>query len=632
MNKYPLWKNVILVLATVIGLLYASPNFFPQVPALQIGSNKSAAKIDEGILRRVDNALKAANMPIASSEITEKGISMKFDKNFEKLAEAQKLAQAQVGDSFTVALNSLSTAPKWMTSINALPMYLGLDLRGGVHFLMQVDMKGAIEKNFDRYGSEVRTLLRDKKVPYAGASREGASTVIRFRSDADRDAGKKEMNEANADIAIANGADQGDLRTLVVTLKPEAVKTIQDKAVEQNMLVLRNRVNALGVAEPIIQRQGADRIVVQLPGVQDPAEAKRVLGRTATLELRPVNEDAGALEAAKAGNVPFGSELFDERTGEQVLVRKQVILTGDRITGADPAFESQSNQPIIRVQTDSAGGRILRDYTRENIKKRMAILLSEGKRSEVLLAPVIQDELSSNFQISGRMTTRETNELSLLIRAGSLAAPMEIAEERTVGPSLGKENIEAGFKSVTFGLAALAAFICLYYLVMGMISTLALVVNLALLVAVLSMMQLTLTLPGIAAIALTLGMAIDANVLINERIREELRGGARPQEAINVGFEKAWGTILDSNVTTLIAGVALLLFGSGPVRGFAVVHCLGILTSMFSAVFFARGIVNWVYGARKKLDKISIGQIWKPGTALMTHDDSAEADVAQKGA
>jgi preprotein translocase subunit SecD len=478
----------------------------------------------------------------------------------------------------------------------------------------------------------VRTLLRDKKVPYAGASREGASTVIRFRSDADRDAGKKEMNEANADIAIANGADQGDLRTLVVTLKPEAVKTIQDKAVEQNMLVLRNRVNALGVAEPIIQRQGADRIVVQLPGVQDPAEAKRVLGRTATLELRPVNEDAGALEAAKAGNVPFGSELFDERTGEQVLVRKQVILTGDRITGADPAFESQSNQPIIRVQTDSAGGRILRDYTRENIKKRMAILLSEGKKSEVLLAPVIQDELSSNFQISGRMTTRETNELSLLIRAGSLAAPMEIAEERTVGPSLGKENIEAGFKSVTYGLLALSAFICVYYMVVGMISTLALLVNLALLVAVLSMMQLTLTLPGIAAIALTLGMAIDSNVLINERIREELRAGARPQEAINIGFEKAWGTILDSNVTTLIAGIALLLFGSGPVRGFAVVHCLGILTSMFSAVFFARGIVNWVYGARKKLDKISIGQIWKPGTVLEAGDRSTAADTANKGA
>jgi preprotein translocase subunit SecD len=633
MNKYPLWKNLILVIATVLGLLYASPNFFPQVPALQIGSNKSTAKIDDSVLKRVENAVKAANLPDASAEITEKGISMKFDKNFEKLAEAQKIAQAQVGDSYTVALNSLSTAPKWMSSINALPMYLGLDLRGGVHFLMQVDMKGAIEKNFDRYGSEVRTLLRDKKVSYAGAGREGASVVVRFRTDADREAGKKEMTSGNADVAIANGPDQGDLRTLVVTLKPEAVKSIQDKAVEQNMLVLRNRVNALGVAEPIIQRQGTDRIVVQLPGVQDPAEAKRVLGRTATLELRPVNSDPGAQEAAVAGNVPFGSELFEERDGRQVLVRKQVILTGDRITGADPAFDSRNNEPIIRVQTDSAGGRILRDYTRENIKQRMAIMLTEGKKSEVLIAPTIQDELSSNFQISGRMTTRETNELSLLIRAGSLAAPMEIVEERTVGPSLGKENIEAGFKSVTFGLLALAAFICVYYAVMGMISTLALVVNLALLVAVLSMMQLTLTLPGIAAIALTLGMAIDANVLINERIREELRAGAKPQEAINTGFEKAWGTILDSNVTTLIAGIALLLFGSGPVRGFAVVHCLGILTSMFSAVFFARGIVNWVYGAKKKLDKISIGQIWKPSTALATgfDTDALDSDDEKKG-
>jgi preprotein translocase subunit SecD len=626
MNKYPLWKNLILVIATVIGLLYASPNFFPQVPALQIGSNKSTAKIDDGVLKRVENALKAANMPDASSEITEKGISMKFDKNFEKLAEAQKIAQAQVGDSYTVALNSLSTAPKWMSSINALPMYLGLDLRGGVHFLMQVDMKGAIEKNFDRYGSEVRTLLRDKKVSYAGVTREGASAVVRFRNDADRDAGKKEMTEANADMAIANGPDQGDLRTLVVTLKQEAVKKIQDTAVDQNMLVLRNRVNALGVAEPIIQRQGSDRIVIQLPGVADPAEAVIVIGGTATLELRPVNDDPGALEAAVAGNVPFGSELYEERDGRQVLVRKQVILTGDKITGADPAFDNRNNEPIIRVQTDSAGGRILRDYTRENIKKRMAIMLSDKKKTEVLIAPVIQDELSSNFQISGKMTTKETNQLSLLIRAGSLAAPMEIAEQRTVGPSLGKDNIEAGFKSVTFGLLALAAFICLYYALMGMISTLALVVNLALLVAVLSMMQLTLTLPGIAAIALTLGMAIDANVLINERIREELRAGAKPQEAINTGFEKAWGTILDSNVTTLIAGVALLLFGSGPVRGFAVVHCLGILTSMFSAVFFARGIVNWVYGAKKKLDKISIGQIWKPGTALASGTDTEASD------
>ncbi len=635
MNRYPLWKNILLLLVVAIAFFYSLPNFFPQVPALQIGATKNAA-IDAALLARVENALTDAKLPTLGSQLDEKGIAIKFNRDFEKLNDTQAMLQKKLGDQYTVALNSLSTSPAWLNSIHALPMYLGLDLRGGVHFLMQVDMKGALEKNAERYAADTRSLLRDKKIQYAGASREGQNVLVRFREAADRDAAKKELESANQDVIVSNGPDQGDLRTLNIALKEEAKKKIQDGAVQQNMLVLRNRVNASGVAEPIIQQQGADRIVVQLPGVDDPATIKDRLAATATLDLRPVNDDPGALEAAIAGNVPFGSELFEERDGRPVLVRKSVILTGERITDAQPAFENQSNQPIIRVQTDSAGGRILRDYTRENIKKRMAIMLTDNKKTECLLAPVIQDELSTNFQISGRMTTKETNQLSLLIRAGSLAAPMEIIEERTVGPSLGKENIDAGFKSVTYGLIALAAFICVYYLLMGVISTVALVVNLMLLVAVLSMIQATLTLPGMAAIALTLGMAIDANVLINERIREELRGGAKPQEAINTGFERAWGTILDSNVTTLIAGVALLVFGSGPVRGFAVVHCLGILTSMFSAVFVARGIVNFVYGRSKKLDKISIGQIWKPalaaGNAGTEIETTTETTTNAKGA
>ncbi len=400
---------------------------------------------------------------------------------------------------------------------------------------------------------------------------------------------------------------------LVASLKPEAQKRIQDGAVQQNITILRNRVNELGVSEPIVQQQGAERIVVQLPGVQDTARAKDILGRTATLEIRMVNEDPGALEAALAGQVPFGSDLFTERGGQPVLVRRQVVLTGDRINDAQPGFDQRTNEPAVHVNLDGSGGRIFKEVTRENVGKRMAIVLVERGKAEVITAPVIREEIGGGrVQISGRMSTREANDVALLMRAGALAAPMDIVEERTVGPSLGKENIDRGFRSVVYGLVALAVFMCAYYLLMGLVSTIALGVNLLLLISLLSMLQATLTLPGIAAIALTLGMAIDANVLINERIREELRWGATPHAAIQAGYDRAWNTILDSNITTLIAGVALLIFGSGPVRGFAVVHCLGILTSMFSAVFVSRGIVNLIYGNRRKLDKISIGQVWKP--------------------
>jgi preprotein translocase subunit SecD len=492
-------------------------------------------------------------------------------------------------------------------------MYLGLDLRGGVHFLLQIDMKGAIDKAADRYTTDIRSLMREKRVQYGGVAREGQNVVLRFREEAERAKARVEIEKSFPDLAVREQEATGGELRLVASLKPEAQKRIQDGAVQQNITILRNRVNELGVSEPIVQQQGAERIVVQLPGVQDTARAKDILGRTATLEIRMVNEDPGALEAAIAGQVPFGSDLFTERGGQPVLVKRQVVLTGDRINDAQPGFDQRTNEPAVHVNLDGSGGRIFKEVTRENVGKRMAIVLVERGKAEVITAPVIREEIGGGrVQISGRMSTREANDVALLMRAGALAAPMDIVEERTVGPSLGKENIEKGFNSVVYGFAALAVFMCAYYMLMGLVSTIALGINVLLLIALLSMLQATLTLPGIAAIALTLGMAIDANVLINERIREELRWGATPHAAIQAGYERAWGTILDSNVTTLIAGIALLIFGSGPVRGFAVVHCLGILTSMFSAVLVSRGIVNLIYGGRRKLDKISIGQIWKP--------------------
>ena len=399
------------------------------------------------------------------------------------------------------------------------------------------------------------------------------------------------------------------------TFKPEAIKRIQEFAVKQNITTLHNRINELGVAEPIIQQSGPDRIVVQLPGVQDTAKAKDILGRTATLEIRMVDDTPGALESALNGNVPVTAELYTERGGSPILVKKIVVLTGERLNDAQPGFDSQTQEPAVHLTLDSAGARIFRDVTRESVGKRMAILLIEKGKGEVITAPVIRSEIGGGkVQISGRMTTMEANETSLLLRAGSLAAPMDIIEERTVGPSLGAENIARGFHATLWGFAAIAVFMIIYYGMFGVISVLALSANLLFLVAILSLLQATLTLPGIAAIALALGMAIDANVLINERIREELRNGSTPQAAISAGYERAFDTILDSNITTLIAGLALLIFGSGPVRGFAVVHCLGILTSIFSAVVVSRALVNIIYGRQKRLSKISIGQVWKPET------------------
>ncbi len=611
MNRYPLWKFVIIAVALFVGFFYTLPNFFPEVPAVQVSSAR--VKIDTSVLASVESALTEASIPFRGASLDATGIKVRFADPDTQL-KAKDALQSRLGENYIVALNLLSSSPQWLTAIGALPMYLGLDLRGGVHFLLQVDMKAALDKAADRYATDLRSLLRGEKLQYSGITREGPNVAMRFKDGAERTRARLVIEKNYPDLLLRETEPaSGDLR-LIAGLKPEAQKRIQDGAVAQNIQILRNRVNELGVAEPIIQQQGAERVVVQLPGVQDTARAKDILGRTASLEIRMVNDEPGALEAAQGGSVPVGSDLFTERGGTPLVVRRQVVLTGDRISDAQPGFDQRTNEPAVHVNLDGTGARIFKEITRENVGKRMAIVLVEKGKAEVITAPVIREEIGGGrVQISGRMTTREANDVALLMRAGALAAPMEIVEERTVGPSLGRENIDKGFDSVTYGFIVLAIFMCVYYMLMGIISTIALIVNLLLLVSLLSMLQATLTLPGIAAIALTLGMAIDANVLINERIREELRWGATPHAALQMGYERAWGTIFDSNITTLIAGVALFLFGSGPVRGFAVVHCLGILTSMFSAVFVSRGIVALIYGNRKKLDGISIGQVWRPG-------------------
>jgi preprotein translocase subunit SecD len=618
MNRYPVWKYVVIGIALVVGFLYTLPNFFPEVPAVQVSSSKSAVKIDTALLDTVEQTLKGAGIAYNGVVLDASGIKARFADPDTQL-KAKDLLQGKLGENYIVALNEMRTSPQWLASIGALPMYLGLDLRGGVYFLEQVDMNGALNKAADRYLTDIRSLMREKKVIYSGVAREGTSVALRFKDEAERNKARAAIESSFPDLAVREQDVSGGEVRLVAGLKPEAQKRIQDGAVQQNITILRNRVNELGVAEPIIQQQGPDRVVVQLPGVQDTARAKDIIGRQATLEIRMVNDDPGAQASAMQGQSVIGSDLLQDRDGTPILVRRQVVLTGDRINDAQSGFDSRTNEPAVHVNLDGSGARIFKEVTRDNVGKRMAIVLIEKGKAEVITAPVIREEIGGGrVQISGRMSTREANDIALLMRAGALAAPMEIVEERTVGPSLGKENIEKGFDSVMYGLCALAVFICLYYLLMGLISTVALIFNLMLLVAILSMLQATLTLPGMAAIALTLGMAIDANVLINERIREELRWGATPHAAIQAGYERAWGTILDSNVTTLIAGLALLAFGSGPVRGFAVVHCLGIMTSMFSAVFVSRGLVAIIYGGRRKLERISIGQVWKPKVASAT--------------
>lgn len=617
MNRYPVWKYAILVVALLVGVIYTLPNFFGEAPAVQVSSAKSSIKVDEGVLARVESALQSAALTPDILTLEDNSVRARFSTPDDQLKAKDAIEKALVSDptdpAYIVALNLVSRSPAWLSALGANPMYLGLDLRGGVHFMLQVDMQAALTKRADSLAGDLRSMMRDKNIRHGGISRDGQAIEIRLRDEATMTAARNLVADEFPDLQVAES--EGRLRA---TIKPEAIRRVQEQSLKQNITTLHNRINELGVAEPVIQQQGLDRIVVQLPGVQDTAKAKDILGRTATLELRMVDESTeGRAAEMGSGPVPFGAERYLDRSGNPVIVQKNVILTGENLTDAQPGFDSQTQEPTVNLVLDAKGARIFRDITRENINKRMAIILFEKGKGEVVTAPVIRSEIGGGrVQISGRMTTVEANDTSLLLRAGSLAAPMEIIEEYTIGPSLGAENIDRGINSVVWGFIAIAIFMCIYYHVFGMFSTVALGMNVLLLMAILSMLQATLTLPGIAAMALAIGVAIDSNVLINERIREELRAGLSPQAAIHAGYDRAWATILDSNLTTLIVGLALLAFGSGAVRGFAVVHCIGIATSMFSAVFFSRGLVNLWYGRQKKLKSLSIGTIWRPdGTA-----------------
>ena len=623
MNRYPVWKYVILVIALLLGVIYTLPNFFGEAPAVQVSSAKATIKVDTSTLQKVEDALKSAGTTPQSLALEGSSIRARFESTDQQLKAKDAIQKSLIPDAadpqFVVALNLVSRSPAWLTALHASPMYLGLDLRGGVHFMLQVDMQAALTQRIESLTGDLRSMMREKDIRHGGISRNGQNIEIRLRDAQQQEAAKRLITDQFADLQSREVTEGAELR-LVVSIKPEAARKVQEQALKQNITTLHNRINELGVAEPVIQQQGLDRIVVQLPGVQDTAKAKDILGRTATLEVRMVDESTEARAAEQAGGlVPFGTERYLERDGRPLIVKKQVVLTGDNLTDAQPGFDGQTQEPVVNLTLDAKGARIFKDVTRDNVGKRMAIILFEKGKGEVVTAPVIRAEIGGGrVQISGRMSTAEANDTALLLRAGSLAAPMEIIEERTIGPSLGAENIAKGFNSVTWGFLVIVAFMVIYYAMFGLFSGIALGVNLLFLVAILSMLQATLTLPGMAAMALALGMAIDSNVLINERVREELRNGASPQAAIHAGYDRAWATIFDSNITTLIAGVALLAFGSGPVRGFAVVHCIGILTSMFSAVFFSRGLVNLWYGGKKKLKSVSIGTVWRPeaGTAV----------------
>ncbi len=619
-----------IAIVLVLGVLYTLPNFYGEAPAVQVSSGKSTLKLSPDLADRLSSQLEAQGVKpdgVFFEETLGGGtLKLRFNSSEEQL-KARDFLQSQLNPDpadpdYIVALNLLSRSPDWLTNINALPMYLGLDLRGGVHFLLQVDMDAALEKRKDALLASAKQTLREEDLRYASAPRTPAGFNLTFRDAEARNKAQAALAKEYPDLQLATPENSTEF-ALVATLAPEIEQQAREYALRQNITTLHNRINELGVAEPVIQRQGADRIVVQLPGVQDTAKAKDILGRTATLEVRMVDDSPEAQSALASGIVPFGLERYTERGGRDLLLKSEVILTGDNLTDAQAGFDNQTQEPAVHLTLDSQGSRIFRNVTAESIGKRMAIVLIEKGKGEVVTAPVIRGEIGGGrVQISGSMNTVESADLALLLRAGSLAAPMDIIEERTIGPSLGADNIDKGINSTLYGFVVLGAFMIVYYLLFGVFSVFALAVNVMLLFALLSVLQATLTLPGIAAIALTLGMAIDANVLINERIREELREGAQPQQAIAAGYERAWATILDSNITTLIAGLALLIFGSGPVRGFAVVHCLGILTSIFSAVVVSRGVVNLWYGRKKKLDSVSIGQIWRPS------DDTAVAKKA----
>ena len=629
MNRYPLWKYIVIVVVLMIGVVYTLPNFYGESPAVQISSGKATVKVTEQTLKTVEELLQAADLH-PNGVFFEQGAQQNTVRVRFEPTEAEKQLQAREvlekalnpnreDPAYIVALNLVPNTPQWLLSIHALPMYLGLDLRGGVHFLLQVDMRAAIQKRAEATLADMRTQLRDKRIRHTGMTRVGNVVEISFANEEERARANDLLRNTQPDLVLSLPDAAAAPYVLRAELSEKAIQNVQSYALKQNISTLHNRINELGVAEPVIAQQGADRIVVQLPGVQDTAKAKDILGRTATLEVRMVDDSPEALAQLAQGNVPFGDEKFLDREGNVLLVKRRVILTGENLNDAQPGFDSQTQEPTVNLELDSRGARIFQDVTRDNVGKRIAILLFEKGKGEVVTAPVVRQEIGGGrVQISGRMTAIEATDTALLLRAGSLAAPMEIVEERLIGPSLGEANIEAGFRSTLYGFIVIALFMAIYYQVFGVVSAVSLVANVMMLVALLSMLQATLTLPGIAAIALTLGMAVDANVLINERIREELRLGRLPQTAISEGYDRAFATILDSNITSLIAGLALLIFGSGPVRGFAVVHCLGIMTSIFTSVVVSRSLINLIYGRKKKLTNVHIGQIWRPDTAKKT--------------
>jgi preprotein translocase subunit SecD len=612
MNRYPLWKYLIVLIVVVVGVIYALPNLYGEDPALQIATNKGQAPA-EAVQARILEVLEEADIAVKSAQVQEDNYLVRLQDEGAQLRAAALVKEA-LDRSYVVALNLAPTTPEWLRGLNAQPMYLGLDLRGGVHFLMEVDLEAAIKQAIDRYVNEFRTLMREQRIRYGAVEAAGNSVVVRFDQVQEREQAVRELRQAYPELQFQQEERDGQF-WLSARLTEERLREIQQFAVQQNVTTLRNRVNELGVAEPVIQRQGANRIVVQLPGVQDTARAKEILGATATLEFRMMDEASLGGDLQPGSRIPVGTELFPRREGGYVLLKRDVILTGDYITDASSNIDTQTGQPQVNIRLNSAGGQIMNRETRDNVGKFMAVVFIENKvetrvvdgeqqkirtrTQEVINTARIQEALGASFRITGLDSTNEARDLALLLRAGSLAAPLEIIEERTVGPSLGKANIEQGFFAALIGLLVVAVFMVVYYRVFGLVAVIALTINVILLIAVLSMLQATLTLPGIAGIALTIGMAVDANVLIFQRIREELAARVSPQAAINTGYSKALSAIADGNLTTLIAALALFAFGTGPVRGFAVTLSIGIVTSMFTAIMVSRAIVNLTYGGRR---------------------------------
>ncbi len=605
MNEYPLWRYLLVLIVVTIGVLYALPNLYGDDPALQVSARRSEV-VDDALATRVTDALKAANIEVKRSEMQHKRVLLRFN-DVDARAKAREVVEKAVGERYIVALNMAPATPDWLRKIGAKPMYMGLDLRGGVHFLMQVDMDAVRTQTDERFVSELRTAFRDEKIRYRSIAREAEGGVrVSFQNE--------EMKRKAEPLLVRDFRDleqkeQSEPTELLLTVSPKLTDEVRKTAIKQNLTTLRNRVNEFGVAEPVIQQQGEGRIVVQLPGVEDTAEAKKILGATATLEFRLVDFNNDARQALDSGRIPVNSKVFYDKEGLPILLDKKVMLTGEYIIDASSGIDQSSGGPAVFITLDGKGSRLFSRATRDQIGKPMAVVYIEQRKGrpveQVINVATIRDELSKRFQISGLDSTDEAHTLALLLRAGALAAPIEIIEERTVGPSLGQDNIDKGMMSAVIGLIAVMVFTAIYYKAFGLIAGVALAMNVVLLVALLSMLQATLTLPGIAGIVLTVGMAIDANVLINERIREELRNGNSPQSSIHAGYEKAFATIADANVTHMIAALVLFLFGTGPVKGFAVTLTLGILTSAFTAITGTRAIVNLVYG-RRRLKNVSV--------------------------